>query len=589
MHLNEFKDTLWSDWLEALREAQKSPYEETVDVEVTSSRRDDTLDRILNGEWDEVRMEMEDSNLDWRSDQDDTARKAAWDDVLRKHKSSLNGLDWGDDDQDDSLSELFEEFESRLEEEESDLVYGYTELDFRITGHADIQISVEYNGVSSGSSWFEEETDDEDQTLRFFEPKKDFIGFLTLLNMSKDDFSAQLMQGDWLDAAQKERFSEALASAHQAYTQEFGLPLLDASTPSSVTPKRLVDWVQTLFESKEEILQSGLCTTVSLSGPELTELADSLAIAKGNASGPLETQHMMKAWVGAGAKLYDAEGNVSEPLELDAPLLLPIEDQLKNEQYDEGEKAGLTFPVIESWMAERKIQEWMRKEVEEGVDYSERLKHELRGLDFTPEMRAKKSSDFLDRIQRLGVEMREFDERDLRFPPNPAVLKHFASVEGKSWKTKDGTPIAHALWSSFPTSTVCEFIDTHRINLLDKDMEGNTIVHRAAFAMAGKMYHGDLSDALGRWLNQSTIKIQNNEGVTPLDILVRSKHKELPESLLEALDGAGVNWIEPNVARKGETLAQRFGLESHSFVQRQQLQKRVAGTLNDRPKDAFAL
>jgi hypothetical protein len=593
MTLDDLKDTLWNDWIEALRLAQRSPYEETVDFDISSRHRnDDTLERALRGEWDELCMEAQEANMDWITENDDSARKNEWEGAIRKHKNALNSLDLGEDEElDDLTRDLFEEFEERLQEEESDLCYGYTEISFRLVGSADIQLTIEYNGVSGGSDWFEDELDENDNEQRCFKPKKDFIGLLTLLNLSKDAFVEELLNEngarDWSRTEfQKAQFKEAIDAAHHEYVMFFGHPLLDPQTLPAVTAKNLAEWVGKLFESQEEL--TSLCTTISLSGPELTELAEGLAIAKGNVSDPLQMQHWMKVWVGKGAELHDAEGNVSTPLILDAPLLLPTEDQFAIDNDYSGEKVDLTFPVIDAWRAKRKVEELIRKEKEEGVDMSSRMTYEIKNLDLTPGDQTDRNAEFLDRVLKLGATVRPFTDRDLRWPPNPDVLTYLASDEGKGWKTSSGEPALHAVWSSFPNDVVRKFVEESRASLLERNATQSTVVHLLAYAYANRNYPSQ-DTKLAEWLNAETLHAKNEAGETPLSLLVNSKHKELTEDLINALDAAGVDWTAENGARKGQSLAERFNLVDHSFVQRQQLQKRVAASLAVQPKDARAL
>lgn len=576
----DIKETLFKEWIKKLEEAANSPRSYVECLNIDTDLGEEKKYSILTGGWFSVLDELTEGwDQNDGNEEKEIIKKSKWEEVLIQNEKLINSFFDKNKklNKNTFLQNAYKESSfnlNNINEPYFGLSDQLTNVNFKIINNKTIQIPIEYPGFLNSEPWFRVELDDN----KTFEPTVDFIGILTLLNIPKEDFVKAMKKSGFLTSKYNlKKFLVSMESSYQEYLHDFGDPVIDSSSPPSVKITNFIKWLEELYATYDSLATiDGLYVNINLSGEELMYLAERISSAKfGEVSDPIKNRYLNRILIGAGARLYDESRNY---LRLDAPLMTYNNEEIQFDQ-ERGDDVDISFPAIDSEYSCYKISRLIEEEKKKNIDLSESIISEINNLVPTSWGDNQLSVEDKKRIKELGL-VPEVKEPDLRFPPNPYVLDYFSTKDGHLWKTKKGVPSAHAIFSSFPDTVVSSFIDKNpSVISITNDNTGDTTSH----LIMRHLISEQKIDRIPRvCFNKETLNCKNKKGETPLKMLFCSTFKTLPDVIIKNLEDCEVSWCEERfLVAKGRrtSLAERFNLSLHSFVERERLLKATSARL----------
>lgn len=586
----DIKERIWSAYEKALLKEQEDPYIETISFDSDDQA---LLTKALRGDWDAIVVEAEDNNFDYLYDENKATRQRVFDDTLREFKTEINNfIESSSEDVDiDELKEvLFEDFETRIEDEGFELRDGYIQFKFEWNGSQNVRFDVFWRGSGTSKGWF-------DDTNKEIRPDKEMIGLLELLNIPVEEFAKEMRENilkneefeskDVFGDSPIEVFDACLEKALKDFNASYGPIHYKEDTTPSVSAKDFSLWVYQSFQDFEELGNSGFAATISLDGDELTEICENIAYIKGNVSNKATEEFLYAVKAGAGLELYCAEGNVREPLRTTGPLEFYADMDLYVDRDYDGMDVGVNFFNIDKYRAASNVKYTLSANLPQAAEdkygvNSDFFRKACKKLDLNPWLSHSLNEEQLQSLKDAGVKERPFTLADASYPINPDFLSYLSLPESKEFEKEVGVPLATLLLYANSFSKPIELFDFVRENRLQfdaQDINGNSTLHALLYKM-GERYGTSSLESSAEWVNKNTLFMKNNEGKTPFDLYLNIlvDKTSCPEALIQSFDNAGVEWNKPmGYKRWGteKTLAQLLDIEEHSVVQRQKLKERV--------------
>lgn len=580
-----FEKEIWMDFIAALKKEQKNPNVETIEWSVRNHEKE--LKKALWGSWWDMMNESDEKSDEYIWGQDQHTIKSACKQSIALHRQLIEEFeeDLSDEESDDFdcdeyESKLVEQFIEHLDSFEDDLKYGYTYLKHEWVGSADITVAFSYPGMTYNEFYTEEEG--------LFYPSLELIGVLNRFKIQVEPFIDY-----WLEKYYREESVEIIQSLRESWekaSSDFNKKIGCISWGVWEPLVHMEDFASWLWNSKEqnEVLSSwGFKTTIHLSGGDLTQFLEDLSYRNENSrTMPCRRNDLSTIELGTGALLYCKDDCVTEPLKLINPLMVLCDsDEITLEDYAEGDDVSLTLPDVTLSRARYKLEQELRGMREgEHIDVdSDPWKSLLKNADITEEYHKQLQCTFPGILMIQKLSGRAFVEGEDVFPVmHRDLYVELHSEKGVLWGERQNIPILSQLLCSSPVGEVIAFGNECGLSITQQDKEGNTPLH-GVMERIEQMKDEKTLSSVASWITPESLSIKNNEGKTPLDLLlnlncreaIRRNFNKVPQEMINALDASGVNLYSRDSRLGNSSIAEALGFAANPVVERQKLMATV--------------
>lgn len=591
--LSKIEELLWEQWVSALIKEQANPHYEDYDIQIRDNT--DLVNRALNGEWDEVCVEIEDNSIDWRMSEDDSARRFAFDNVVAINKQAIKDLIEESEEElwvDEVIESAYEKFDESIKEVNTDLINGYSYSRCRFVGKCDVKICIPIIGT------FAEQTDlvtlyGGDECINALTPNQIFMGVLSALNINPKDFSDMWKQfvtvESWL------LFEAAMSEASRLFKENYGLAAgFDADQPSAVATEDFCKWMKKMLEAhigNVKALMNGLECTVSLDGSALTELVDNMAYASAS-GGDLRSTELMVTMLTPGVDIYmTSESDFFEPVRTSGNLIISnIKNEMRVDTEISGNKVEITCVEVVKDRARSELIEFLSgKKAASSEQYMKKITREADLTNFWVEnLHSPMKEQLLELCRKLNMPPRDWKRKDIKGGLSDDLFTYFGQPAANDF-TFEGEPAFSCMMNLLPMDdTVKQGLINNNLSINKVGVGGNTPIHKVFPLLATKWTaERDEYKVFLNAIKAGDLDVKNDNGDSPLSLFINKLHKNgravfsnaVDDCVLRTIDRLGYSWTEKvhtvNQYDKKLSLEELFNAQEHPLCVSQKLKAEV--------------
>jgi hypothetical protein len=293
-----------------------------------------------------------------------------------------------------------------------------------------------------------------------------------------------------------------------AYSVRFAA--LKKPDQKAMSGDKLWAWLEEVMIEKREDIYGTLTVTLDLDADDVWLLANH--IANSQSPNPIGSHYERALRLSHGVELFSQDDEFSVPLVLEHSFVVAPIDEPKATDVD-GNREGLELPYLNYRKA------YLETVVSEEMDIQK-----LSKIDWTPI----RWEGWVDERMSKGLPVlnwkpviRTYDERDLE-PLNPELL-HWWKASTEHQQLIGGLTPAMIIWEGQPWEAAYKKVKEVGVSERQVNENGDSLGHYLLEKLKKMTWLSEVSWSILTDVVLNTKEIQNEQGLTPLDVLVQNQ------------------------------------------------------------------